>query len=684
MSIRTLLLIPAIIAAIIGWAPSGAAEASRPATLESASESMLRYVGGCMWSGSQDVAVSDGYAYLAMHHGLAMLDISNPSSPTLEAFLFLEQKWIWSVAAAGNYVYLIDYSGLKIIDVSVPGSPVLVGVIDTPGNAYDVTVLGNYAYVVQRYQGLQIIDISDPLAPKLAGSCAVPDDARAVVVKDTLAYIAALGYGLQIIDVADPSSPHIIGACDPGAVVDLAVSGPYAYLACSSGGLQVVNVANPANPFPVVGLPTSLSAAYIVVADTIAYVSDVYSGMAVINIADPSAPVEIAGPEITGRAAGADGFLYMTEWYGGLNLVDISDPMTLHVEGSYAAPRFGTDVVIKGNYAYGAAEQFNVIDISDPQAPYRVGGTPDGGGRYLTVLDTTAYVVSPDSTFEIVNVTDPTAPFVVGSLDTVGYAYDVAASDDHAFVPVYQKGLVLINTSDPQSPYIEATFPQVWRSDFLYLAGNLLYTQGVQIYDVSDPAAPVPLGSFDGYGDIHDAVVVDTLAYLAAGISELMSGALQIASVADPENPYPIDYCYLHNEALRVAVSGRFAFVTDYYSLQVVDISDPLTPTRVAAYDGYGFLGVATDGAYIYVAGEYGFLIFTLVTTCGDASGDGIIDLSDVIYLVNYIFKGGPEPIPQICSGDANGDGGINIADAVYIVNYVFKSGPPPVETCCQ
>jgi len=58
---------------------------------------------------------------------------------------------------------------------------------------------------------------------------------------------------------------------------------------------QVVNVANPANPFPVVGLPTSLSAAYIVVADTIAYVSDVYSGMAVINIADPSAPVEIAG-----------------------------------------------------------------------------------------------------------------------------------------------------------------------------------------------------------------------------------------------------------------------------------------------------------------------------------------------------------------------------------------------------
>lgn len=33
--------------------------------------------------------------------------------------------------------------------------------------------------------------------------------------------------------------------------------------------------------------------------------------------------------------------------------------------------------------------------------------------------------------------------------------------------------------------------------------------------------------------------------------------------------------------------------------------------------------------------------------------------------------------------GDANGDGDINVGDAVYIINYIFKGGDPPLATCC-
>jgi len=33
--------------------------------------------------------------------------------------------------------------------------------------------------------------------------------------------------------------------------------------------------------------------------------------------------------------------------------------------------------------------------------------------------------------------------------------------------------------------------------------------------------------------------------------------------------------------------------------------------------------------------------------------------------------------------GDANSDGSLNIADAVYMINYIFKGGPPPDSGCC-
>ena len=61
----------------------------------------------------------------------------------------------------------------------------------------------------------------------------------------------------------------------------------------------------------------------------------------------------------------------------------------------------------------------------------------------------------------------------------------------------------------------------------------------------------------------------------------------------------------------------------------------------------------------------------------GDANNDGKINITDVIYLVNYLFKGGYAPYPSI-RGDANCDGYVTVADVVYLINYLFKGGPPP------
>jgi len=61
----------------------------------------------------------------------------------------------------------------------------------------------------------------------------------------------------------------------------------------------------------------------------------------------------------------------------------------------------------------------------------------------------------------------------------------------------------------------------------------------------------------------------------------------------------------------------------------------------------------------------------------GDPNGDRIVNSSDVVYLINFLFKAGPGP-NVFEAGDSNGDGVINSADVVYLINYLFKEGPAP------
>ena len=69
---------------------------------------------------------------------------------------------------------------------------------------------------------------------------------------------------------------------------------------------------------------------------------------------------------------------------------------------------------------------------------------------------------------------------------------------------------------------------------------------------------------------------------------------------------------------------------------------------------------------------------------CGDASNDGAVDLGDVVYLLNYLFRGGSAPVLQMCVGDVNSDDAVDLGDAVYILNWLFRGGPLPDPDCCD
>jgi len=70
------------------------------------------------------------------------------------------------------------------------------------------------------------------------------------------------------------------------------------------------------------------------------------------------------------------------------------------------------------------------------------------------------------------------------------------------------------------------------------------------------------------------------------------------------------------------------------------------------------------------------------VTMTGDVNVTGDITTADIIYLVGYVFKGGPAPLPVEGAGDVQCDGTVTSSDIIYLVNYVFKSGPPPCDVC--
>lgn len=66
------------------------------------------------------------------------------------------------------------------------------------------------------------------------------------------------------------------------------------------------------------------------------------------------------------------------------------------------------------------------------------------------------------------------------------------------------------------------------------------------------------------------------------------------------------------------------------------------------------------------------------VEMCGDVNSDESVNILDVVFLINYLYKGGPPPYIMEAA-DVNNDEAINILDVVYLLNFLYKGGPPPM-----
>jgi hypothetical protein len=68
---------------------------------------------------------------------------------------------------------------------------------------------------------------------------------------------------------------------------------------------------------------------------------------------------------------------------------------------------------------------------------------------------------------------------------------------------------------------------------------------------------------------------------------------------------------------------------------------------------------------------------FFVIYLPGDVDANGVVDVGDIMYMINYLFRATAPPIP-FEAGDVNGDTDVDVGDVIYLIGYVFLEASPP------
>lgn len=228
-------------------------------------------------------------------------------------------------------------------------------------------------------------------------------------------------------------------------------------------------------------------------------------------------------------------------------------------------------------------------------------------------------------------------------------------------------------TNSPESVLVVLTVsPHLLPSDDTVRVGTATGKAGTQVVVPVRIHNTVPIAGFDiplKYSS--SAIVCDSVSYIGSraeyidlkvGKIDSLNRTILIAGVALAEPPIP---------------SGNGLLANLYFTINqnapdsIIDIDTCFIPPSnfLSFYDVK-----AIEIKPVFIRGH----VIVGKMTCGDVDGNDKISLADVIYLANYLFKGGPAPY-QLYSGDTNADSKISLPDAIYLANYLLKGNLPPL-----
>ncbi len=222
--------------------------------------------------------------------------------------------------------------------------------------------------------------------------------------------------------------------------------------------------------------------------------------------------------------------------------------------------------------------------------------------QYKDTLNTTAWWDTVAGELKLY----PFSLTLVGSYNTPGTALGVHVSGDLALVVDGTYGLQVIDISNPASPALLGTYdPPGLSAEGVHVAGDHAFVvhgnlgaYGLQVVDISNPASPTLLGSYNTLGDAQGVYAAGDYAFVADGAS-----GLKVIGISNPASPALLGSYNTPGDAQGVHVSGDYAFVADGSSgLQVIDIGNPASPALLGSYNTPG---TALD---VYVSGDYAFV----------------------------------------------------------------------------
>jgi hypothetical protein len=251
----------------------------------------------------------------------------------------------------------------------------------------------------------------------------------------------------------------------------------------------------------------------------------------IFDIHNPSTPTALGTfkfdiEQIYGIAA-AGPLLYVAADFEGLAVLDVSNPIQPALRSKIKTGR-QTVAVAAANGRVLAADTKNgveVIDVSNADNPLKIGDYyMDGYCRHVAISGSFGYAVGTPAGFSILDISKHDSPkelslqpleratmFAIGELNG---ANKVAAITDRF-------GLQLYDISDPAAPVRISEYKRVGPSRRIKFAGPLVYVadggEGVQLIDVSNPGKPMSAGSYKTPFPAVDVATQDRLVFVAMG-----------------------------------------------------------------------------------------------------------------------------------------------------------------------
>ena len=236
----------------------------------------------------------------------------------------------------------------------------------------------------------------------------------------------------------------------------------------------------------------------------------------------------------------------------------------------------------------------------------------------VLAVNSRAYVCAGGSLI-VLDVTDSRDIRLLGQIEISSLAKAVRISGNYAIVAAGERGLRIIDISDPTAMFEAGGIETPRYALGLLVEDDRVYvnSEGEWIgFDVTNPQNPVPIAFLPvNFSDKTEAGRhrAGNLIFMADNAS------LRVLDHSDPDQAVEIGQCTLHPESgirgpSEIFVTGDRAYISVEarmyeYHLCIVDISDPADPREIATYDTPGSArSVAVFGDLIYVADGLGGL----------------------------------------------------------------------------